>query len=121
MVFKTNEIIFALNLITLYLIIYYSLKLGVIQENLIFLLEFSLGALGIVCYYLLIVRSFAVHSLLRLLFKISSLIVATILMAPFYRTMNSSYADDSIYAMVFGSIILHLISKNYDVSNPNSK
>lgn len=59
-------------------------------------------------------KKFKVHEVLSNFKSMALLISILLLFSPVMLTVNQTYADNTIYALVSLSILLHLILRDYD-------
>jgi len=68
---------------------------------------------GAFLYIVLSPKILKLHSILSNIKSACIIVGLILLLSPVLKTFNSNYASDTIYALSFGTILLHLISKDY--------
>jgi len=110
---KALEVSLALSQVSFFMIVFDALLDNKIHANWLLVLLIISSITGAFLYILLAPKIMKLQSILSNVKSVCVIGGFLFILSPVLKTFNSNYTTDTIYALSFGLIVLHLISKDY--------
>jgi phosphatidylinositol glycan class C protein len=110
---KALEVSLALAQVSFFMIVFDAILNNKVHANWILIILGISSVSGAFLYILIAPKIMKLHSILSNIKSAGIIVGFLFILSPVLKTFNSNYSSDTIYAISFGLIIFHLISKDY--------